>query len=39
MQAGEFGWTLARWNLVILVAAAIVTFAVVGSDVAVAAIW
>jgi uncharacterized membrane protein len=32
MQFGEFGWTLARWNLVVALAIAILTFAVGGFD-------
>jgi hypothetical protein len=36
MQVAEFGWTLARWNLVAVIAATILTFAVGGFDPAVA---
>ena len=38
MQFAEFGWTLARWNFAVLVAVAILTFAVVGFDPAMAAL-
>jgi hypothetical protein len=38
MHLGEFGWTLARWNLVAVVVATIITFAVGGLDPAVASL-
>jgi hypothetical protein len=38
MHLGEFGWTLARWNLLVIIAAAILTFAVGAFDPAVASL-
>jgi hypothetical protein len=32
MHIGEFGWALARWNLVVLIVAATLTFALLGTD-------
>jgi hypothetical protein len=32
MQVAEFGWTLARWNLVAVIVATILTIAVSGFD-------
>jgi hypothetical protein len=38
MQVADFGWTLARWNLVVVIAIAILTFAVGGFEPAVASL-
>ena len=38
MRVEEFGWTLARWNLVVVIAVAVLTFAVGGVDPAVASL-
>ncbi len=38
MQAAEFGWMLARWNLVAAIAVGILTFVVGGFDPVVASL-